>query len=109
MSDLNEASSVIRSLSRAERVQLLETMVRDLGGEFPGITSDPEICGGEPCIVRTRIPVWTLVRGRQLGASASDLLRSYPRLRSDDLLHAWAYYELHQDEVDAQIRSHEAA
>ena len=29
-----------------------------------GVESDPAVAGGDPCIIRTRIPVWTLVRAR---------------------------------------------
>jgi uncharacterized protein (DUF433 family) len=73
------------------------------------IASEPGVAGGEPCIVRTRIPVWTLVRARQLGASESDLLRSYPSLRAEDLAHAWRYFEAHREEIERQIRDNEAA
>jgi uncharacterized protein (DUF433 family) len=59
---------------------VLQLVARDLGNAFPGIESDPGVAGGEPCIVRTRIPVWLLVRARQLGTSEADLLRSYPAL-----------------------------
>jgi uncharacterized protein (DUF433 family) len=48
----------------------------------PGIDSRPDICGGAPCIVRTRIPVWVLVRAKQMGVTEADLLRSYPTLRA---------------------------
>ncbi len=30
-------------------------MARDIGDAFPGIVSTPGVCGGEPCIVRTRL------------------------------------------------------
>lgn len=63
----------------------------------------------EPCIARTRIPVWALVRTRQLGASDAELLRSYPRLNAEDLVYAWGYYESHREEIDRQIRDNEAA
>ncbi|HID64397.1 MAG TPA: DUF433 domain-containing protein [Anaerolineae bacterium] len=39
-----------------------------MGDAFPGIDSAANVCGGEPCIVRTRIPVWVLVQARRLGA-----------------------------------------
>jgi len=32
-----------------------------------GIESNPQVCGGEPCIVRTRIPVWVLAQTRKYG------------------------------------------
>ncbi|MBX9791983.1 MAG: DUF433 domain-containing protein [Pirellulales bacterium] len=74
-----------------------------------GIESSPEICGGEPRIVRTRIPVWSLVQLRRLGLSDTDILKSYPTLRAEDLVHAWAYATWRRSEIDEQIRQHEAA
>jgi uncharacterized protein (DUF433 family) len=88
---------------------LLQHLVRDLGDAFPGIESLAGVCGGEPCIVRTRIPVWVLVQARRLGISKSDLLRSYPTLRAEDLANAWAYARAHREEIDRDIVDHEAA
>ena len=68
-----------------------------------------DICGGDPCIVRTRIPVWVLVRARQLGTSEAEILRCYPSLRAEDLINAWAYYRAHRDQIDQQIRENEDA
>lgn len=73
----------------------------------PGIESTPGVCGGEPCIVHTRIPVWLLVQARRLGVSEADLLRSYPTLRAEDLPHAWAYYRAHRAEIERQIVENE--
>ena len=84
-------------------------VVRDLGDAFPGIASALEVSGGEPCIVRTRIPVWLLVQARRLGTSEADLLRAYPTLRAEDLVNAWAYARAHRDEIEAQIAENEAA
>ena len=109
MTELEKVQSLVASLSRMEKVQMLEGIVRDLGESFPGIETTPGVGGGEPCIVRTRIPVWVLVRARELGATEADVLRSYPSLRAGDLLHAWAYYESHRDEIEWQIRENEAA
>lgn len=96
-------------MTRAEKAQVLQWVVRDLGEAFPGIESTPGVCGGEPCIVRTRIPVWLLVQARRLGASEADLLRSYPTLRAEDLANAWACYWAHREEIEEQIREHETA
>jgi uncharacterized protein (DUF433 family) len=109
MTELEKAQHALASLSPTEKVRVLEWIVRDLGDSLHGIESDPAIAGGDPCIVRTRIPVWTLVRGRQLGASEAELLRSFPALRAEDLVHAWRYYEAHRDEIERQIRDNEAA
>ncbi len=108
-SALREAERLLAQMTRAEKAQVLQWVVRDLGEAFPGIESTPGVCGGEPCIVRTRIPVWLLVQARRLGASEADLLRSYPTLRAEDLANAWAYYRAHREEIEEQIRQHEAA
>lgn len=109
MSSLHDAEQFISGLSRAEKAQLLQWIVQDLGDAFPGIESRQEVCGGEPCIVRTRIPVWTLVRARQLGLSDAEILRSYPSLRAEDLANAWAFLRSHSHEIDDQIRANESA
>lgn len=109
MTEVEKVQSLVASLSRREKVQKLERIVRDLGESFPGIETSPGVGGGEPCIVRTRIPVWALVRARQLGATEAEVLRSYPSLRAEDLVHAWAYYESHRDEIEWHIRENEAA
>ncbi len=107
MSVLQDAEKLLSGLTRAEKAQLLQWVVRDLGDAHPGIESKPDVCGGEPCIVRTRIPVWVLERGRQLGSSEADLLRAYPRLRAEDLANAWGYVRSHRDEIEHQIRENE--
>src|SRR3712207_6303263 len=95
-------------MTPAEKAQVLQWIVRDLGDTFPGIDSTPGVADGEPCIVRTRIPVWVLVQARRLGTSEADLLRAYPTLRAEDLANAWAYYRVHRDEIEQQIRENEA-
>ncbi len=109
MSSLQEVEKLLESLSRAEKALLLQWVARDLGDAFPGIESLPGVSGGEPCVVRTRIPVWVLVQARHLGTSEAELLRCYPTLRAEDLANAWAYYRSHRDEIDEQIRENEAA
>ena len=109
MSTLQEAEKLLSVMTRAEKAQLLQWVVRDLGDAFPGIESTPSVCGGAPCIVRTRIPVWVLEQYRRLGASEADLLRSYPTLRAEDLVNAWAYVRSHRDEIEQQIHENEAA
>ena len=109
MNALQEAEKLLSSMTRSEKAQVLQWVVRDLGDAFPGIESTPGVSGGEPCIVRTRIPVWILVRARQLGSTEADILRAYPTLRAEDLANAWAYYRLYRDEIEQQIRENEEA
>ncbi len=67
MNAIQESEKILSTMSRAEKAQVLQWVVQDLGDAFPGIDSHPNVCGGEPCIVRTRIPVWVLVQAKRLG------------------------------------------
>jgi uncharacterized protein (DUF433 family) len=109
MSTVEDAEKLLSRMTQGEKAQLLQRVARDLGDAFPGIDTIGGVCGGEPCIVRTRIPVWLLEQARRLGASEADLLRSYPTLRAEDLANAWAYARSHRDEIEAQIHENEAA
>ncbi len=108
MSVLESAEELLAKMSRAEKAQLLQWAARDLGDAFPGIENRPGVCGGEPCIVRTRIPVWVLEQARRLGTSEAELLRAYPTLRAEDLANAWGYVRSHGDEITRQIEENEA-
>jgi uncharacterized protein (DUF433 family) len=109
MGALREVEDLLPSLTRAEKALLLRTVVQDLDDAFPGVESTPGVCGGEPCIVRTRIPVWVLEQARRVGVSEEDLLRSYPALRAEDIATAWAYVRSRRSEIEAQIRDNEGA
>ncbi|MCP3993778.1 MAG: DUF433 domain-containing protein [bacterium] len=109
MAALDRAVKALSQLRRAEKAEVLQWIVNDLGDTFPGIECTEGISGGEPRIVRTRIPVWVLVQARRRGTSESELLGCYPALRSEDLANAWAYYCSHQADIERQIRENEAA
>ena len=109
MANLSDFEKLLPDLSPGEKAQLLKWVVRDLSDAFPGIDSRPEVCGGEACIVRTRIPVWLLEQARRQGASEQELLAAYPSLRAEDLVNARAYARSHAAEIDEQIRGNEAA
>jgi uncharacterized protein (DUF433 family) len=109
MSVLDQAEQLLAAMSRAEKAQLLQWVMRDLGDGYAGIESPPAVNGGEPGIVRTRIPIWLLVQARQLGASEADLLHSYPTLRAEDLTNAWTYARTHHAEIQRQILENEPA
>src|ERR1700684_4054022 len=109
MARLSDFEKMLPAFSRREKAQILKWVVRELDGDFPGIDARPDVCGGEPCIVRTRIPVWLLEQARRLGASEQSLLGAYPHLRAEDLVNAWAYARSHAVEIDGQIRDNETA
>ena len=108
MASLSDFEKLLPTLSPGEKAQLLKWVVREIGGAFPGIDSNPDVCGGEACIVRTRIPVWLLEQARRLGTSEPTLLAAYPSLRAEDLVNAFSYARAHAAEMDAQIQENEA-
>ena len=109
MATLSEVEKLLAELSRGEKAQVLKWVVQDLDDDFPGIDSRPDVCGGEPCIVRTRIPVWVLAQARREGVPEDALLRAYPALRAEDLANAWAYARSHAAEIEQPIRENESA
>ncbi|MBM3794107.1 MAG: DUF433 domain-containing protein [Acidobacteria bacterium] len=104
-----EVQQLLPELSRGEKAQLLKWVFQQLDDDFPGIDSTPSVCGGDPCIVRTRIPVWLLERYRRQGVNEGDLLDSYPSPRAEDLANAWAYARVHAAAIDRQILANEEA
>jgi uncharacterized protein (DUF433 family) len=107
MSTPADREKMLSGLTRAEKAELLRWIVQDLGDDFPGIESKPDVMGGVPCITRTRIPVWVLEQARRLGTSEADLLRDYPTLTVQDLANAWNFVRSHRAEIDAQIEANE--
>src|SRR6266566_3521761 len=108
MSTFEDATKLLASLTRGEKAQILQMVAKEIGDAYPGIESTPGVCGGEPCIVRTRFPVWVLEQARRLGTSEAELLRAYPTLRAEDLANAWAFVRSHGPEIARQIEENEA-
>jgi uncharacterized protein (DUF433 family) len=102
-----DKEKLLSDMTRAEKAELLQWIVRDLGDAFPGIESRPGVMGGAACISRTRVPVWVLEQARRLGTSEADLLRDYPSLTAQDLANAWAYVRSHRSEIEEQIEANE--
>src|SRR3989304_2833369 len=100
MGKLDDVEKAVAELSAAEKASLLQSVARSLGNVTPGIESNPNVCGGKPCVVRTRIPVWVLEQARRLGTTEAELLRAYPTLRAEDLANAWAYVRSHREEIE---------
>jgi uncharacterized protein (DUF433 family) len=104
-----DLEAALASLSNAEKAEVVQNLAQQIGDAWPGLEESPGIAGGAACIVRTRIPVWVLENYRRLGWSEAKILANYPTLRAADLLHAWAYVDAHQDEIEKAIRENEAA
>lgn len=114
MPQLAELMDQIDELDPVEYENLLQSLIakqpqtnQSLRQDFPLIVSTPDVCGGAARFIRTRIPVWTVERMRQLGVSESDILRSYPTLRAADLVQAWSYAEKHRGEIEQAIHANE--
>ncbi len=97
----------ISRLSRAEKAQLLQRLAQEVGNAWAGIEKTAGVSGGEACVVRTRIPVWTLENYRRLGWTDAAILENFPSLRAADLVNAWAYADAHPDEVDQAINKNQ--
>ena len=55
------------------------------------IVSDPGICGGEPCIKGTRIPVHIILSHLAAGEIYETVLKEFPRLTKEDILACLEY------------------
>jgi len=55
------------------------------------ISTDPEICHGEPCIRGTRVLVTVILDNLAAGTTREEILRTYPSLKDEDVLAAIAY------------------
>lgn len=104
---LLQIEQILPNLSSAEKAQILQWIASDLGDAHPGIESRADVCGGDSCVVRTRIPVWLLHRMRQAGMSDAVILGNYPTLRAEDLANAWSYARNHLAEIQQLILENE--
>lgn len=68
------------------------------------MVSTPGICGGQPRIAGTRIPVWTLATYWSQKVPDSELLRFFPHLNAEQIRAAKDYYLAHQREIDEAAR-----
>ncbi len=103
------AKNTISTLSREEKVELLQWLVRDLSNEFEGIEKSEGICGGSARIKQTRIPVWSLEKSRRIGVAEAELLQNFPNLKAQDLANAWNYVLSNRAEIDREITENDGA
>lgn len=55
------------------------------------IVSDPNICGGEPCIKDTRIPLYVILSHLAAGEDYDTILKNFPHLKYEDILACLEY------------------
>jgi uncharacterized protein (DUF433 family) len=106
---LNDLEPQLLALSPAEKANAIQILTKTLSKAARGISKTPDVCGGDACIDKTRIPVWLLVSLRNQGSSDAELLEFYPQLSAADLVNAWAYADAYPNEIEQVIRENEAA
>ena len=106
---LKDLEPELALLSKAERAQLLQRFALDFANVSPGVEKIAGVAGDAACIVRTRIPIWTLESYRRQEWSEARILSNFPSLRAADLVNAWAYADANKAEIDRAIETNEAA
>jgi uncharacterized protein (DUF433 family) len=66
---------------------------------------NPEILGGEPVVLGTRLPVRGVVLAAREFGGEEGAMRAYPHLAAADVRAALEFYEAHREEIDRYIRS----
>ena len=59
---------------------------------YSRIAIDPEVCGGEPCIKGTRIPVHVILSHLAAGEDYETILKNFPKITREDILACLEYY-----------------
>jgi uncharacterized protein (DUF433 family) len=84
----------------------VEQLLARLGSR---IESTAGVCGGDPRVSGTRIPVWAWEQYRRLGLTEAQILVAFPALRATNLVNAWSFVADHRDAIDCQIRENDEA
>ncbi len=108
MTALEKATAFLPKMSNSEIAQLVQRATQQMAADFPGIEKNTAVCGGSACIIRTRIPVWSIVEYMLMGISTEKLLLNFPTLRQQDLGNVWNYYLANKAEIDTEIALNQA-
>jgi uncharacterized protein (DUF433 family) len=71
--------------------------------EYPHVSIDPRVRGGQPVITGTRLTVAALVQTHRAGLDFDEILVQFPTLKAEELHAALAYYLDHKADLDAAI------
>lgn len=77
--------------------------------EAANIIRDPRICGGDPVVAGTRIPVHSVVIQWRYYQDVDRLIEAFPRLDAAAIETALAFCEANRAEIDGLIEGHEQA
>ncbi|MUG98883.1 DUF433 domain-containing protein [Scytonema sp. UIC 10036] len=104
---VKELENQLLALNLTEKAEAIQILIRTLSNGSLGITKTPGVVGGDACIAKTRIPVWSLVNYRRLGANDAHILEAFPHLTAADLVNAWAYADAYPEEIEQAIQENE--
>ncbi|MCC6327841.1 MAG: DUF433 domain-containing protein [Acidobacteria bacterium] len=104
---IRETEFAIAGLSKTAKRQLLKRLSRSFADEPSSVEKNSKVMGGVACIRGTRIPVWLLEQARSQGVTEAELLQNYPGLTAEDLVNAWDYVRMNEDEVRTAIENNE--
>lgn len=111
MTVLQDVLSKLPLLTPPDRGRVLDELLSGSSDsnndDTPAIVKTPDVCGGSARLVRTRIPVWTVERFRQLGANDAEILYHFPTLQPSDLPQALRYVARNRDEIEREIEENE--
>jgi len=71
--------------------------------EHPYIIKNPDICGGSPTVLGTRISVRLIASRIKIGDTSEDILRDYPHLTLAQIHDAISYYFDHKEEIEKEL------
>ncbi|HSF73526.1 MAG TPA: DUF433 domain-containing protein, partial [Microcoleus sp.] len=72
---MKQLEKQLLALTAREKTQAIQLLVQSLSNTWQGIEKTPGVCGGDARIAKTRIPIWSLVNYRILGASDVRILQ----------------------------------
>jgi uncharacterized protein (DUF433 family) len=104
---LSKFEALVGKLKYNQKIKLYYYISGLLGTSFSGIEKNKGVCGGRACIIRTRIPVWTLVSYKKSEMKEVEILKAFPTLRLSDLKNAWAYYLYNRSEINGDIKDND--
>ncbi len=67
------------------------------------IVADPQVCGGEPCVRGTRIPVHVVLSHLAAGEEYETVLKNFPKLTRKDIKACLEYASFLATEKAAQL------
>src|SRR4051794_12042016 len=71
--------------------------------EHPYVVRIPDVCGGRPIIVGTRLTVQFVIEQLAAGDTPNDIVESFPTVTLAAIHDAISYYYDHQHDIDDDI------